>query len=1231
MPTRTISNTGGNWNTIGAWVEAQVPTNADDVVATGTSGSLTINAAAACRSIDLTGYVGTLIQVSAMTLSVGDGSGGALKFVAGMGFTRNTGATIAFVSTSTNGGTGWSVDFGGKQPGPVTFSGAAGKWVLASAIDCGTTTFTHSAGTLDTGSFALTAGVFGLGGAGVRTFAPGSSVITASNSSPFTVSGSNSTWSSNTATLVTTSTAGCSPVFGSYSLGGASYSHTVAGNVFITAAGCTFQDFTRTGTASAVQTTTVSGSFTVAGTFSVNGNSLINRMLFSSASAGVPAAITCNGTATGSYVDFKDITGAGSSGWNLSAITGGAGDISGNSGITFTTPATQYWVGHTGTWGVAASWGTTSGGSGGRPPLPQDSAVFDANSFNAGGQTVTMSNRRLCQSIDASAATNNAVLNTNTSGTNTHYGSLIIGSNATFSSSGGDTITIDKSGSYTVSGNTTSVNLTLGLGGTVTLSGTAFTGTITIQGAVVTLGGALTSTSTLTLSTGSLTTANFNMSFSTFTFSSGTTLTLGTSTLTSTALSGTVYNFGNVTLSALTSTMIVSGQSVQLTRTFNGNNLAFGTLQYTVADSLGSITITGSNSFTAWNIGPQKLILFSSGTSQLVGTVVLNASNLGYIYVNGQYFVTPDHADFHITGDLDLIAKVRMDDWTPGAVQHLIAKDVASNLGFRFTLVTTGALRLSLSTNGTAFVDNTSSTTLAAAIGITDGTDKWVRVTRRQSDGRIQFFYGNDGSTWTQLGTDITGTTSALFNGTSTVVFGATNAGGSFVTGRLYNAIVKNGIAGTVVGNFDSSIWLPPATTVVDSASKTWTYTTIQSNAVGDGRIKIGTTSSPGFFATYLLDPPTVGATPPVGQIQWQQQNWADTTYNGYITTSTSQTLFAEHQSSFAITGDIDISAFIRATDWTPASRQYIASKGTTTSDISWRFSIETTGKLQFVYTSDGSTQRTATSSVATSVTDATDKWVRVTYASGSGAVNFYLSDDGGAWTLLGTTQTITAGAIFSASTRLRVSRGDNTTTGSLLGRIYQFRLKDGIDGTMVANPDYGHRTPQVFNYLEIAGNNGVGGGYWVAENGLDDGSNAGWAFHETIIAPWLDASATIYQPTVSLGAPIINLVSLSVPVTIFTPSVIGPVTVPLLDASVTVFQPSVQLAVSISVPFVLISTSVFIPSISQVAPVVFVPNPVDAGPVNPRASAPARIAASVKGDPRGLRVDNRSEVNKEH
>ena len=60
MATRTISNIGGNYSVIGTWVEGAVPTSADTIVATSTSGNLIINTASNAGSVDFTNYTKNL-------------------------------------------------------------------------------------------------------------------------------------------------------------------------------------------------------------------------------------------------------------------------------------------------------------------------------------------------------------------------------------------------------------------------------------------------------------------------------------------------------------------------------------------------------------------------------------------------------------------------------------------------------------------------------------------------------------------------------------------------------------------------------------------------------------------------------------------------------------------------------------------------------------------------------------------------------------------------------------------------------------------------------------------------------------------------------------------------------------------------------------------------------------------------------------------------------------------
>jgi len=65
MAIRIISNAGGNWMAVGTWVGGIIASTEDDVYATATSGNVSVSSGSYCRSIDLTGYLGTISSAGA--------------------------------------------------------------------------------------------------------------------------------------------------------------------------------------------------------------------------------------------------------------------------------------------------------------------------------------------------------------------------------------------------------------------------------------------------------------------------------------------------------------------------------------------------------------------------------------------------------------------------------------------------------------------------------------------------------------------------------------------------------------------------------------------------------------------------------------------------------------------------------------------------------------------------------------------------------------------------------------------------------------------------------------------------------------------------------------------------------------------------------------------------------------------------------------------------------------
>lgn len=152
MATFTATGVGGNWTDAILWsgVGTPPPTADDDAKLDAGSGNVTIGAGAVCRSLDCTGYTGTLTHTAGVTLAIGGSTAGAgnnaLKLVAGMTYTKGnaTSSAVSFVSTSA---TQQSITLGGKTLGDVTFNGIGGSWAFADAFATAGA-FTYTAGAI---------------------------------------------------------------------------------------------------------------------------------------------------------------------------------------------------------------------------------------------------------------------------------------------------------------------------------------------------------------------------------------------------------------------------------------------------------------------------------------------------------------------------------------------------------------------------------------------------------------------------------------------------------------------------------------------------------------------------------------------------------------------------------------------------------------------------------------------------------------------------------------------------------------------------------------------------------------------------------------------------------------------------------------------------------------------------------------------------------------------------
>jgi hypothetical protein len=181
-----------------------------------------------------------------------------------------------------------------------------------------------------------------------------------------------------------------------------------------------------------------------------------------------------------------------------------------------------------------------------------------------------------------------------------------------------------------------------------------------------------------------------------------------------------------------------------------------------------------------------------------------------FLYLNGTAgndVYSPDSSALNITSDIDIIIRLQPRTWRPVENKLIIGKYSSSNArAYQIQLLTTGIVRLTLSQAGTAGIDANSSIPVPLS---NTANPKWLRVTWRSSDKRVQFFLNDDSptvpTTWTQLGSDQTVNITGIFANTELFRIGTNSARLNNFQGKIYRIILKAGIDGTTVYDADFS------------------------------------------------------------------------------------------------------------------------------------------------------------------------------------------------------------------------------------------------------------------------------------------------------------------------------------------------------------------------------------------------------------------------------------------
>lgn len=249
------------------------------------------------------------------------------------------------------------------------------------------------------------------------------------------------------------------------------------------------------------------------------------------------------------------------------------------------------------------------------------------------------------------------------------------------------------------------------------------------------------------------------------------------------------------------------------------------------------------------------------------------------------------------------------------------------------------------------------------------------------------------------------------------------------------------------------------AATAVASYTAQNTRTDLAAAATGDpGHLIITPVGTPVTSINWSLDRNFVAQVDALGPGTFIQTNDSVVATASYVTLPGTSGNYVSSPSSSAanITGDIDISARIAPTLWIPALSSNFFSKYVTNANGTYRFSLSTSGFLQFTTTVDAVNATTAATTVTPGGTDGVPMWVRVTRATATGVCNFYTAPDQEteptSWTTLQLNRSSTAGVMLASTATVNVSGFNNGTSNTFAGKVYRVIVKNGIAGTIVVD-----------------------------------------------------------------------------------------------------------------------------------------------------------------------------------
>jgi hypothetical protein len=189
-----------------------------------------------------------------------------------------------------------------------------------------------------------------------------------------------------------------------------------------------------------------------------------------------------------------------------------------------------------------------------------------------------------------------------------------------------------------------------------------------------------------------------------------------------------------------------------------------------------------------------------------LASIVANAVDLPG--TSGNWVSTPDSATISLTGDLTIEVTVEAgSDWGSATAAIFSKWDGTGNQKSWMLQKQSAFLYFYTSPNGSTTVSHASGTQLLLSTGDTRRIKVTVDVDNGAAGHDVKFWTLTRGGIWVQFGSTITtaGTTS-IYDGTAPMRLGARGEGTELYKGKIYDAVLRNGIDGVPVAFFDATV-----------------------------------------------------------------------------------------------------------------------------------------------------------------------------------------------------------------------------------------------------------------------------------------------------------------------------------------------------------------------------------------------------------------------------------------